>query len=86
MAGVAFQMYKNTDMEEGLGRDVAIPGLFLTRGTAENAAVGRGVYGAPAVVKEVPLFETVEEFELWEKYSDPEYTTYLRLLAKFKDR
>ncbi len=83
MTGTAYQMFKNTDMDEGRGDEVAIPGLFLYERTALSAAVGRGVYGAPAVVKSIPLFETVDEFKLWEKHGDPEYQLYLQLHARY---
>jgi hypothetical protein len=80
-----YQMFKNTDMDEGLGADVPIPGLFGTIDVAKQAAVGRGVYGQPALIKQIPIFYSVKEFENWERNGDPEYQQYLKLKQKFEN-
>jgi hypothetical protein len=84
MRTAVYQMFKNTDMEEGRGEEVPIPGLFLTMAVSEEAATGRGVYGSPAVIKQIPVFDNVEDFKQWELNGDAEYQQYLRLKARFE--
>lgn len=83
MAQRVYQLFANTDMDEGRGTPVPIPGLFANELVAQQASIGRGVYGSPADIQAVPVFETVDEFFDWEKTSDPEYREFLRLKTKF---
>lgn len=81
-----YQLYANTDMDEGRGTPVPIPGIFVSEEAATAAAVGRGVYGSPADIKPVPLFESVHEYTEWEREQDPDWRMYIALKKKFEDQ
>jgi len=45
-------------------------GFFHTEAEATRAAKGRSGYGSNGTVTEVPLFNTVEDYEAWEADAD----------------